>query len=507
MVLARLISQLRRRPVRIALSIAFSIALGVLLVLTIHYTRLDLQWLAFLGGVLFAAVLALVSQASKAEWLLLRRSRQLERMREQFAEETARGRNALQGLQAAEARIRLLGAHLPLPLFYFDRSTQCRYHNRAAVEWLGLAAGAVDGKPLREVFGNAVAAAMAPRIQSSLAGEIVDYELQWPGRHSIPVAFRARQIPYSPDNDSVIGFYLVLWHPPAAAAQAGGSAPARDGESGSEEALYLDSITDELMTAPNPRGKLEQALQQNEFLLFAQRVLPLRGGMTEPECYEILLRLREEEDHLMPPGGFIPVAERYGMLERIDCWVVQRLVAWCLEHRERFPGSRIPMFCVNLSSASLRSGEFPQFVRALLERCGFPARALCFEVSQPDLISLNDETRRLFAGLRAAGCRASIDDFGSAKVAFTPLHGMPIDYLKIDGTIIQRIGRDAAELAKARAIHAVCRKAGVRTIAEFVETGETLGALRGIGIDYVQGFGIARPAPIEQVFQTVPQAK
>lgn len=497
--LARLIRLLRRRPARIALSIAFSIALGALLVLTIHYTRFDLQWLAFLGGVLFAAVLALVSQASKAEWLLLRRSRQVERLREQLAEETTRGRNALQGLQAAEARIRLLGEHLPLPLFYFDRGSHCRYHNKAGVEWLGLPAGSLDGKPLRDVFGSSATAAISPRIESTLAGAIAEYEFDWPHPQSGLVSFKARQIPYSPGNGQVIGFYLVLSRPPGAMERAAGNARPQDTGPGNEEALYLDSIADELMTAANPRERLEQALRNDEFLLFAQRVLPLRSGTVEPECYEILLRLQEEEDQLLPPGGFIPVAERYGMLEKIDRWVVERLVAWCLRNQQRFPSARIPMFCINLSSASLHSGGFPQFVRDTLAQHGFPTRALCFEVSQSDLISFNDEARRLFAELRSAGCRASIDDFGSAKVTFTPLRGITIDYLKIDGSIIQGVVRDAAQLAQARAIHAVCRKAGIRSIAEFVETSETLGALRGIGIDYVQGFGIARPAPVERV--------
>lgn len=494
--LSRLVSLLQRRPVRIALSIALSAVLGGLLIVTIHYTRVDLQWLAFLGGVLFAAVLALVSQASKAEWLLLRRTRQIERVREQLNEEIARGRNSAQALLAAEARMRHLSDHLPFPLFYFDRNGNCRYHNRACGEWLALPAGRIDDEPLQEIFGSAVYASIASQIEQTLAGAAVDYELACPGRDGVPAVFRARQVPYAPNAGRVAGFYLVLSRAPAGTAAGSPQAATVDGA----EALYLDAISAQLMTEANPRARIEQALRQNEFLLLAQKILPLRSGMPEPDCYEILLRLREEEDHLLPPGGFIPVAERYGMLEKIDRWVVRTLIAWSLDNRQRFPGSRIPMFCVNLSAASVCNREFPQFVCELLGKRDFPARALCLEVSQPDLINFNDAARQFISGLGPEGCRFSVDDFGSAKVTFSPLRGIALDYLKIDGSIVQSIGRDAAELAKARAIHTVCQKAGMRTIAESVETRQTLDTLRGIGIDYVQGFGIARPAPIEQVF-------
>jgi EAL domain-containing protein (putative c-di-GMP-specific phosphodiesterase class I)/PAS domain-containing protein len=495
--LSRLTSWLRRRPVRIALSVGLSAALAALLVLTIHYTRFDLHWLAFLGGVLFAAVLALVSQASKAEWLLLRRTRQIERLREQLAEEAARRHRAAQGLQAADMRMRLLTDQLPFPLFYFDRSGLCRYHNRACEEWLALAAGGIAGRPLRDILGGAIHDSVAPLLEQTVAGTGAEFGFAWPAHDGETVAVRARTIPYAPAGGEVLGYYLVLTR--TAAAQAAGTAAPPAPDSG--EALYLDSIAGELMVAANPREKLEQALSENEFLLFAQKILPLKGGAPEPECYEILLRLKEEEDNLLPPGGFIPVAERYGMLEQIDRWVVKNVVAWSLANRDRFAGARIPMFCINLSAASLQSRAFAHYVHQLLQERGYPARALCFEMSQSDLINFNEDLRQFAASMRPSGCRFSIDDFGSAKVSFAPLRELAVDFIKIDGSIVQNIGRDAAELAKVRAIQTVCQKAGIRTIAEFVESRQTLDTLRGAGIDYVQGFGIARPAPLEQALR------
>jgi len=482
------------------LAAVLSATLGALLIATIYFTRFDLQWLAFLGGVLFAAVLALVSQASRVEWRLMRRSKQLERVREQLGQEIVRTRNAAHGLQAAEKRMQQVSDQLPIPLLYLDCDGRCRYHNKACAEWLELPAEGIVGRQLRDIFAGERYPLIAPQIARTLAGETVDYALAWPAKNGKAAALKVRQIPYSPDDGEIIGFYLMATQSaadPAAADEA--SEPAGKGLLASDksgEMLYLRSITNELMAGADPRARLACALQQNEFLLFAQKILSLKNGAPEPDCYEILLRLKEEEDNLLPPGGFIPVAEHYGMLEEIDRWVVRSLIAWCLDKHRRAPGWRMPMFCINLSGASVNSPEFAGFVRQELERTDFPARALCFEISEPDLIKHNDGVRRLVAALRPAGCRFSIDDFGGAKVSFSHVEGLTMDFLKSDGSIIRNLARDPAELAKTRAINTVCQNAGMRTVTESVETKDTLDKLREIGVDYVQGFGIACPAPI-----------
>ena len=494
---------LRRSSVRTFLSVALSLTLGAMLVATIHFTRFDLQWLAFLGGVLFAAVLALVSQASKAEWLLMRRSKQLERVREQLSQEIARSRNAAQGLQAAEKRMQLLTDRLPIPLLYIDRDGRCRYHNGACAEWLGPPADGIADRLMRDIFGGERDSVIATQVARTLCGEAVDYELAWPGATGEPAAFNIRQIPYTPDDAGIIGFYLIAMpsaaHPSAGAdrAKSSGNGPVAPDEN--DQTLYLRSMTAELMAGADPRARLVRALQQNEFLLFAQKILSLKRGAGEPECYEILVRLKEEEDNMLPPGGFIPVAERYGMLEEIDRWVVQSLIAWCLDRRRGAPDWRMPLFCINLSEASVISSGFAGFVRHEIERADFPARALCFEIGEADAIAHTDSVRRRMAALRPPGCRFSIDGFGGTRVSFNYLKGLAVDFLKIDGSIIRNILADPAQLAKTRAIITVCRKAGLRAIAEFVETKETLDKLREIDVDYVQGFGIARPAPLAKV--------
>lgn len=490
--------------VRLALVLLAAGALGAALVVTIYLTIFDLQWFAFLGGVLFAAVLAMASQASKAEWTIARRNRQLERARERLTQEVARSRNAAEAMRISEARMRMLSDALPSLIFFVDRDERCRYHNVAAGQKTGLAADRIDGHPLRDVVGNDVYLNIAPHIAEALSGRVVDYELAWDSANAPDLIYAARHVPYPADEAQPRGFYLLLTRAalqPAARAPAAAPATEHATEAGDAflvhgeggEMLYLRSITDELMGWGDPRAKLVRALAENQFLLFAQKILSLKSGI--PDCYEVLLRLKEEEDNLLPPGGFIPVAERYGMMEELDRWVVRNLVTWCLEQRRSDSDWRAPLYCVNLSGAALRNPGFARFVHHELRRPGF-ARSLCFEISEQDVINHHASAVQLITALKPAGCRFTIDAFGSVKVSFTYLKGLAIDFLKIDGVIIQNIVRDPAELAKTRAINTVCQKIGVRAIAEFVETQEALDKLREIGVDYVQGFGIARPGPI-----------
>jgi EAL domain-containing protein (putative c-di-GMP-specific phosphodiesterase class I)/PAS domain-containing protein len=500
-----LLTFLRRRAVKTALSLLLTLVLGALLIATIQFTLFDLQWLAFLGGILFAAVLAMASQASKAEWLIVRRTRQLERMREQLSQEITRNRTSGESQRMAETRLRLVTDTLPIPVFYVDRDLRCRYHNKPARELADKTDAKIDGQLLRD-FMRATHRLMLPHFDRTLAGETVDYEITWPGKISGADRYRVRHVPYTPEGEQPIGFYIMLVRTSTEAAVAPSATadavvpadtktePATANEGG--EALYLNTITDQLMGWDDPRSKLVRAMEENQFLLFAQKILSLKSGASDPACYEILLRLREEEDNLLPPGGFIPIAEQYGMMEEIDRWVVRNLITWCIETQKTRPGWHVPLFCVNLSETTLCNPEFAKFVRQEVRRPGFPARALCFEIGETDAINNHDAVRNFIAALKPAGCRFTIDAFGSVKVSFTHLKGLAVDFIKIDGVIIQNMFKTPADMARLKAMVTVCRKIGMQTIAEFVESKETLDKLRELDIDYVQGFGVARPGPI-----------
>jgi EAL domain-containing protein (putative c-di-GMP-specific phosphodiesterase class I)/PAS domain-containing protein len=514
-ILYGLMAFLYRRPVQLVLSVLLTLILGAMLVVTIQFTLFDLQWLTFLGGILFAAILSLASQASKSEWVVARRTRQLERTREQLELERKRARITEESLQVADARAQMIHDLQPTPLLYIDRDLRIRQHNRAFLKLTDWPADRINGQLLRDVAPREYPS-LLPRFHETLAGSMVSYSMAWSASDGSSSSYLVKQVPYPPDSSHATGFYILMLPEqsnvtPAAAPTT--TAPERQrtestiqsaphatitGDSG--ETFYLHSLTDRLAGSEDPRAKLLRALEkEDEFLLYAQKILPLRNHPFEYGCHEILLRLREEEDNLLPPGGFIPIAEQFGLTEDIDRWVVRKVIAWSMAQQKADPEWTVPLFCVNLSDAAISNPEFARFVRTEIHRTKFAANRLCFEVGELETISNHDNVARFIAALKPAGCRFTADAFGSVKLSFSHLSGLALDFLKIDGVIIQNMFKTPADLAKVRAIVGVCQKLGVRTIAEFVEDDRTLEKLRELGIDYAQGFGIARPGPINDI--------
>lgn len=506
--LARFALFVRRRSVMTVLTLLLTLVLGVMVVATIYFTLFDLQWLAFLGGILFAAILSMASQASRAEWLIVRKSRQLDRAREQLVSEKSRAQISENALRVVEERARMVNDLLPMPILYIDRDLRIRHHNRVFLKMTDWPAERIDGQLLRDVCPREYPS-LLPRFQETLAGNMISYNMAWSAADGTSATYLVKQVPYPPASDRALGFYILMLpehgvaqasEPPAAARSvANESTPHAAITNDSGETLYLHSLSDQLTGSDNPRNKLVRALQNNEFLLFKQKILPLKTKPFDHGCYEILLRLQEEEDHLLPPGGFIPLAERYGMTEDIDRWVVRNLIAWSLQQQQTHPGWEIPMFCVNLSEAAVSNPEFARFVRQELQRSAFPASQLCFEIGELETIHSHASVKNFITALKPAGCRFTVDAFGSVKLSFTHLSGLAVDFIKIDGVIIQNLFKTPADSAKVRAIVTVCQKLGVQTIGEFVEDDRTLEKLRELGVDYAQGFGIDRPGPISNL--------
>jgi EAL domain-containing protein (putative c-di-GMP-specific phosphodiesterase class I)/PAS domain-containing protein len=502
-----------RRPVQLMLSVLATLVIGSLLVVTIHFTLFDPHWLTFLGGILFAAILSLASQASKSEWLIVRRTRQLERIKDQLEQEKKRARSAEESLESANSRARMIHDLQPTPLLYIDRNLRIRQHNRAFLKLTDWPADRINGQLLRDVAPREYPA-LLPRFHETLAGSMISYSMAWSAADGSACPYLVKQVPWPPDNPHAAGFYILMLPEQSPLAQAAAPAAAESprtemqkpsapqaaitGDSG--ETFYLHSLTDRLAGSADPRAKLLRALEkEDEFLLFAQKILSLRNHPFDHGCHEILLRLREEEDNLLPPGGFIPVAEQFGLTEEIDRWVVRKVIAWAMARQAADHGWTMPLFCVNLSDAAISNPEFASFVRAEIHRTKFAANRLCFEVGELETISNHDNVARFIAALKPAGCRFTADAFGSVKLSFSHLSGLALDFVKIDGVIVQNMFKTPADLMKLRAIVGVCQKLGVRTIAEFVEDDRTLEKLRELGIDYAQGFGIAHPGPIDNI--------
>lgn len=255
--------------------------------------------------------------------------------------------------------------------------------------------------------------------------------------------------------------------------------------------VYLRAITEDILGWSDPATRLKTALAQDHFLLYAQRIHSLQAGTPGQFNCEVLLRLREEEDNMLPPGGFFPVAEALGMLEDIDRWVVDRTIAW------RRTRTNAPVCFINLSIDSICNPAFAVYVRKRIEASKMSGKHLCFEITEPDLLAQPDEVHRFITTLKPLHCLFALDNFGSVKISFNHIKGLPIDFLKVDGSIIQNILKSPGDLARARAISLTCQRLGIRTIAQNVEHREVLAKLRAIDFGFVQGFGISRPRPID----------
>jgi len=247
--------------------------------------------------------------------------------------------------------------------------------------------------------------------------------------------------------------------------------------------------------------RLRLALEHNRFQLYAQAIRALHGTGDEGLHMEVLLRLQEEDGQLVAPGIFIPAAERYGMMPAVDRWVVEHTLKALAQH-QRTPGSMPLHTCaINLSGASLGDDALLKFIRTALTESGLDARILCFEITETSAISHLPNAVRLMKELRQLGCRFALDDFGAGMSSFTYLKHLPVNYLKIDGAFVKDMLQDVTSRAMVETIHRIGHVMGKRTIAEFAESEAIVAALRDIGVDYAQGYAVAKPVPLSDCLE------
>jgi len=242
----------------------------------------------------------------------------------------------------------------------------------------------------------------------------------------------------------------------------------------------------------DPVARLKQALQKDEFALYCQPILALAGAERYPMA-EVLVRLREEERAMLPPGEFLPVFEHYRMMPQLDRWVVRSVV------KRLAQGSRIPRFTVNLSGQTLEDPEFARFVSGQLAANRVSAEALLFEIDESDsLLRLGAATR--FAGeYRALGGKLLLDGFGRRSASFSAVKALGIEFVKVDGSITRKLLTSEMARNKMNAILRVAQALGFAVVAEFVEEQDVLARLKALDVGYAQGFGVYQPQPIDRV--------
>ncbi len=215
--------------------------------------------------------------------------------------------------------------------------------------------------------------------------------------------------------------------------------------------------------------------------------------------FEVLLRMRDPAGQLVPVTRVIAAAENSGRMSVIDRWVLSTTLAWLDEHRARLP--RTQFVCINLSGASLNDEEFMQEVFDVLRRNSHVCSYLSIEITESVALHDLQNTRRFIDKVRGYGARVALDDFGAGYTSFSYLKELPADLLKIDGSFIVNMNQHPANVSIVEAIVNLARNLGMKTIAEWAEDTATVQALAEIGVDYVQGYAVARPMDPQRLLQ------
>lgn len=240
--------------------------------------------------------------------------------------------------------------------------------------------------------------------------------------------------------------------------------------------------------------RIRRALDEDRMVLHAQPIVSLNG--CQVPWHELLLRMRDPGGELIPPATFIYIAERFDLAHRIDRWVLHEAVGLLARLQRGTPDARIG---INLSATFITDPDLPDLVSAELESAGADGRGLCLEITETAAITNIDQARVLASQLSQLGCQLALDDFGSGFSSFFYLKYLTADYLKIDGEFVHNLAEDGTNQLVVRSLVDIARGLGKHTIAEHVEDRHTCELLRTYGVDYAQGFLIAKPKPLRDV--------
>ncbi len=243
-------------------------------------------------------------------------------------------------------------------------------------------------------------------------------------------------------------------------------------------------------------SRITEAIQGGRFHLYYQLIVPV-SEEEEGIHFEFLLRMEDGDGNIIPPRAFLHAAERYNLMQGLDRWVTQTALQWLQSHPEQL--DHLKLCTINLSGHSLGDADFMQFIIKELNQSAIPPEKICFEVTETAAIGNLMKATRFMSILRNLGCRFSLDDFGSGMSSFAYLKNLPVDYLKIDGIFVKDIADDPIDYAMVKSINEMGHVMGKETVAEFVEKEPILWKLREIGVDYAQGYAIAKPRPLVEM--------
>lgn len=253
-------------------------------------------------------------------------------------------------------------------------------------------------------------------------------------------------------------------------------------------------MEDESATQKNIADKLITALKTGGFVIYSQKILRLAGDTGRP-YQEILVRFKEEEEKLLPPGTFFPMLEEYHLLPYVDRWVVSHLTQWITASRA--PDRPVPANGINLSEDTLREAKFADFIAKQIRNAQLPEGTFAFELAWDTALLRVQQLKDLQAQLKPEGCRFTLAGFDGSEASFEFLRLAKPDFVKLTYGTVKDIDRALAASEKVEAINSKCHSMGIQTIAEYVESPGVLDQLRLLEVDFAQGLVIAPPKQLQ----------
>jgi diguanylate cyclase (GGDEF)-like protein/PAS domain S-box-containing protein len=314
-----------------------------------------------------------------------------------------------------------------------------------------------------------------------LRAAIGDYKFMWDDR-AFRLGVSIGVVPITADNDDVAALLSAADSACAAAKEAGRNRI----HSFQENDIDLMRRRREMQWA----ARINNALEENRFELYRQTIMPLQSE-EEGAHYEILLRMRDEHGGVISPSLFIGAAERYNLTPSIDRWVIKQAFRWLVSEADE--RERLMLCSINLSGQSLGDEKFLPFVIDQFQMSGLDATKICFEITEHAAVASYSQAVRFINALKELGCKFALDDFGEGMSSFGYLKHLPVDYLKIEGGFVKEMLHDPIDREMVRSINEIGHLTGKQTIAEFAENEEIITMLRGIGVDYAQGYGVSEP--------------
>ncbi len=326
----------------------------------------------------------------------------------------------------------------------------------------------------------------AMQTAEELRESVGDYKFVWDER-SFRLGVSIGVVPITADNDDI-----------AALLSAADSACAAAKEAGRNRIHSYHENDIDLMRRRRENqwaARINNALEENRFEIFRQTIQPLQETDMGAH-YELLLRMRDENNAIVSPELFIGAAERYGITPNIDRWVISNAFRWLVSEADE--RERLELCSINLSGQSLADEKFLPFVIDQFQISGLDATRICFEITETAAIASYSQANRFINALKELGCKFALDDFGTGLSSFGYLKHFPVDFLKIDGSFVKEMLHDPIDREMVRSINEIGHLTGKRTIAEFAENQEIITMLRGMGVDYAQGYGVSEPKRVLQ---------